>query len=288
MNFLIIGSGFGLYGYLPAVSNYSKKIYLNQKYKNFFFKRKELGKYLKKITWYKDQKKIIKYIDYLVIAQRPQDQFKVIKKIINKKNKIKHFFLEKPMDTNPKKSKLFINYLNKKRKIYSFGFILSYLNWYKFIKSNNKRNQIFQIIWEIKKKNNNKSWKYQENKGGGLLRYYGIHFIKVFFDLNFINIKHNEISKTFWKMKAYDNKNNLISIELKFANKDKFMFNFNNSNKISSVNPFCKNINILKIDPRCLYIKKYIKDNLSKKIIKNDYFNFINFWKKVEKSKYEF
>jgi predicted dehydrogenase len=193
----------------------------------------------------------------LIIAQRPQDQFKLIKNLVKIKNKIKHFFLEKPINVNPNKSKLFIKYLNKKKINYSFGFILSYLKWYKFIKANNKKYQSFNFVWQIKKKNNIKSWKYQVSKGGGLLRFYGIHFIKVFFDLNFINIKHNKISKTFWKMKAYDKKSNLISIELKYANKDKFIYNFNNSNKISSVNPFCKNINKLKIDPRCFYIKNY-------------------------------
>ena len=88
-------------------------------------------------------------------------------------------------------------------------------------------------------------------------------------------------------MKAYDKRNNSISIELKYSNKDKFICNFNNYNKVSSINPFCKNINKLKIDPRCFYIKKYIKDNLNKKTNKNEYFDFINFWKKVEISNYE-
>ena len=115
MNFLIIGSGFGLYGYLPAITNYSKKIYLNIEYKKFFSKRKELTKYTSKIIWYKDQKKIIKYIDYLIIAQRPQDQFRLVKKLAKTQNKIKHFFLEKPIGINPNKSKLFINFLNKKK-----------------------------------------------------------------------------------------------------------------------------------------------------------------------------
>ena len=36
MNTLIIGSGFGLYGYLPAIFHVSKKIYLKQQYEIFF------------------------------------------------------------------------------------------------------------------------------------------------------------------------------------------------------------------------------------------------------------
>ena len=287
MNFLIIGSGFGLYGYLPAITNYSKKIYLNIEYKKFFSKRKELTKYTSKIIWYKDQKKIIKYIDYLIIAQRPQDQFRLVKKLAKTQNKIKHFFLEKPIGINPNKSKLFINFLNKKKINYSFGFTLSYLNWYKIIKANKKKYQTFNFVWQIKKKNSNKSWKYQSLKGGGLIRFYGIHFIKALFDLNFKKIKHNKISKSYWKMKAYDKRGNSISIELKYSNKDKFICNLNNLNKFSSINPFGKSFNKLRIDPRCFYIKKYIKDNLSKEIINYKYFDFINFWKKVEIPNYE-
>ena len=287
MNFLIVGSGFGLYGYLPAVSYFSKRIYLNNKYKNFFLKRKELVKYSNKIIWFNNQKKIIKYIDYLVVAQRPQDQFKLIKNLSKINHSIKHFFLEKPISVNPKKSKLFVKYLNDKKISYSFGFILSYLEWFKFIKSNKKKNQSFNFIWEIKKKNNRKYWKYNLRKGGGLIRFYGIHFIKVLFDLEFTNIMYNKISRKNWIIEANDKKNNLISVELKYASKDKFIYNFNNSNKVFSANPFCKNINKLKIDPRCFYIKKYIKDNLNKRIIKNNYTDFINFWNKVEVSQYE-
>ncbi len=287
LNFLIIGSGFGLYGYLPAITNYSKKIYLNVKYKKFFFKRKELTKYKNKIIWYEDQQKIIEYIDYLIVAQRPQDQFRLIKKLVKTQNKIKHIFLEKPIGINPNKSKLFINFLNKNKIKFSFGFLLNYLNWYKVIKVNKKKYQSFKFVWQIKKKNNDNSWKYQSLNGGGLIRFYGIHFIKALFDLNFKNIKHNKISKNLWKIKTYDKRGNSMSIELKYSNKDKFIYNSNNFNKVSSINPFGKNINKLKIDPRCFYIKKYIKDNLNKKIINNKYYDFINFWKKVEVPKHE-
>ena len=44
MNTLILGSGFGLYGYLPSVVFYSKKIFLDKKYKNEFQRRNILKK----------------------------------------------------------------------------------------------------------------------------------------------------------------------------------------------------------------------------------------------------
>ena len=143
MNTLIIGSGFGLYGYLPSIYSFSKKIYLNQKYKSTLYQRKELKFYLNKVKWYSLQSKIISQIDYIVIAKRPQDQFKEIKKIFLKKNKIKHLFLEKPIEVNPKKSINLINFLIRKNVKYSVGFLFKYLSWYKILKINKKKKTNF-------------------------------------------------------------------------------------------------------------------------------------------------
>ena len=92
MNSLIYGSGFGLYGYLPAIYKFSKKVYLNKKYQETFKSRKELALFEPKILWYKNVKNIISKIDYLVIAKRPIDQLKIIKQILKNKNKVKHVF----------------------------------------------------------------------------------------------------------------------------------------------------------------------------------------------------
>src|SRR5210317_61236 len=96
MNFLIIGSGFGIYGYLPAIYKYSKKIFLNIKYRKKIEKRIELIKYLKRVIWYLDIKDINNKIDYIIIAQNPKKQFSITKKIL-KLLKPKHLFLEKPL-----------------------------------------------------------------------------------------------------------------------------------------------------------------------------------------------
>ena len=283
MNTLIIGSGFGLYGYLPAISIFSKNVYLNKNYKNKFIKRKNLKNYLKKIKWYSDQSKIIDLIDYIVVAKRPQDQFKIIKDLLNKKNNFKHLFLEKPMDINPNSSLNLINYLYKKKIKHSFGFIFQYLKWYKFIKSKIKKNQSFNITWHIKINKKNNKWKYDHTKGGGLIRFYGIHLIKLIFDLGFINIEKNTTSSNYWLSTLYDKDNNSINLELRFAKKDNFIFKFNKKKIFQSANPFLKVITKKKNDPRCIILRKYISSNISNykyNFIKNC--NFINFWKKIE------
>ena len=286
MNTLIIGSGFGLYGYLPGIFNVSKKIYLNQRYKKFFSTRSELRKYSKKIVWYLHQNKIIDNIDYIVVAKRPQEQSKIIKKILEKKNNLKHIFLEKPIDINPKKSISFLNYLKKKKINYSFGFIFKYLGWYKSMKIKLTKNQNFEIIWQIdKKKKYNNHWKYSLTQGGGLVKFYGIHFIELFFSLNLVNIKKNIISKNCWKIVVSDNKNNFVNLIIKFAKKNNFFIKHNKKNIINSMNPFLKKITNKKTDPRSAILKKYINTNLKGfKKVSNINLQFINFCEKIEKT----
>ena len=285
MNALIIGSGFGLYGYLPGIFYVSKKIYLNQRYKFFFSTRSELEKYSKKIIWYLDQNKIIDNIDYIVVAKRPQEQSKIIKKILEKKNNLKHIFLEKPIDINPKKSISFLNYLKKKKINYSFGFIFKYLGWYKSMKIKLTKNQNFEIIWQIdKKQKNNNHWKYSLTQGGGLVKFYGIHFIELFFSLNLVNIKKNIISKNCWKIVVSDNKNNFVNLIIKFTKKNNFFIKHNKKNIINSMNPFLKKITNKKTDPRSAILKKYINTNLKGfKKVSNINLKFINFCEKIEK-----
>ena len=145
MNSLIYGSGFGLYGYLPAIYKFSSTIFLNKKYKIFFKSRNELAKFESKIVWYVNFNKIKHKIDYLVIAKRPSDQSKIIKSLIKKKKKIKHLFLEKPISITPKKSSKLIDILDKKKINYSFGFLFKYTKWYKLIKKKYQQKRKIQF-----------------------------------------------------------------------------------------------------------------------------------------------
>lgn len=289
MNFVIFGSGFGLYGYLPAIYKISNKIFLNRDYKNVYNKRKELKKYSDKIRWYNNLSNIIDLIDYVVVTKRPQDQLNLIKKINLKKKKIKHFFLEKPIDINPKKSIILINYLKKNKINYSFGFIFKYLNWYKHLTNKKNTKQNFTLIWHLKKKTNNNKWKIQFNSGGGLIRFYGIHLIKILFDLKYLYIKKNYFNKSFWRANFRDKKNNNFFIELKYTKRNKFILKKNKSIISSSNNPFLKRILKNLEDPRVKWLKKYIHDILNnyKKTYKND-IKFIDLWHDIENDKTKF
>ena len=287
MNCLILGSGFGLYGYLPAINKISKKIFIPEKYKDFFSSRNDLKKYKNKIVWFKNINKILNKIQILIIAKRPSDQEKIIKIFINKKNRIKHFFLEKPIACNPNKSLNLINILISKKKSFSVGFIFKFLEWYKFLQKNiSKSNLNFKIEWKIKK-NKNRTWKKIHTLGGGVLRFYGIHFIKLFSDLGFENLNYNyfDKKKTKWNIKLNNRFNSKINLSINCESSiNRFVIKQNKKTLYDMCNPFNQKIIPSEKDPRVKYIKKYIKFSLNKKKQKRkDYFNFIRLWKKIEK-----
>lgn len=278
MNTIIFGSGFGLYGYLPTIAYFSQKIFLNKKYKKKIINKKYLKIYNKKIIWFDSLETIIHKIDYIVIAQNPKSQFKTANKMLKRKNNFKHIFLEKPISENPNKSLMLIKNLKKSSINYSFGFIFKYLNWVKFL---NKKNDI-SIIWKIKKKNYSKSWKFKHSDGGGLIRFYGIHFLKLFYDLSYKKINKNQLTRTTWNFYA-QNKKKIIKLLIKFDNKDEFIIKNFDRVILNSSNPFLKPIKKNKLDPRIHTLKKYISNKLSSRFREEKYLNFINFWKKVEK-----
>tara|TARA_X000000950_G_scaffold192990_1_gene232737 strand:- start:2218 stop:3066 length:849 start_codon:yes stop_codon:yes gene_type:complete len=280
MKTLIIGSGFGIYGYLPAAISFSK-IYLNKKYKKKIQKRKDLKKHINKISWYLNIKSIINQIDHVIIAQKPKNQINIVRKIL-KYSLPRYFFLEKPIANTPLRSLNLINLLKKNKVKFSTGYLFKYLNWYKFLNNNLNQNKKFKIIWEIKKKSSNNTWKYNHHEGGGILRFYSIHFIRALFDLQFTEIIKKTINKKQWHINAQDIKDNSLDICVKFSNINKFKFYMNNTKIFVGPNPFLKKI-IKYNDPRVKIIKNYLKDNLKKKYINFIYEkDFVNFWKNLE------
>ena len=282
MNTLIIGSGFGIYGYLPSIIKISKNLYLKNKYQKIYLNRDFPKKYLSKIIWYSDIKLIINKVDYVVIAQNPKNQHSIIKKIIKTK-RLKHLFLEKPISNTPKNSLFLVKKLKENKIKFSIGFLFKYLNWYKFISKRLTLNKKFNIIWEIKINNKNNLWKYDQSSGGGLLRFYAIHFIRLLFDFKITILNKKMIKKNQLHLNLSDKKKNTFDLIIKFSKKNKFLLNYNDKNFYQSVNPFLKVISKNK-DPRVSLVKKYLDDILNGNETNYEYEKkFILFWKSLEK-----
>ena len=284
MNSLIIGSGFGFYGYLPSIYSFSKKIFIDKKYKQKYLNLKILKRFSFKIFWYKNLYEIIEDVDYLVIALEPSKQVKILKNIFTIKKKFKHIFLEKPINNNPNNSLMMIRYLKKKGANYSIGFIFEYLKWIKFLRTKKKREN-FKIVWTVKKKNFSNSWKYNLNKGGGLIRYYGIHFLRIFKYLKYDKIQKNFYVKDKWDLTVKNKLNITINLIIKYSKNDKFLLKKGEKEIIISSNPFLKDISKYQPDPRINFLKEYIINQIyNYKDLTKDYIDLMSFWAQIEKT----
>ena len=123
----IIGSGFGLYGYLPAIIKLQKKgLVLPEKYKEKILLRPELREFEKDILWVKDSDEALIKTTHLIVAVPPNTQYSLVKKIVKKTN-IKTIYLEKPIAPSVEKSNDLLKFLdlNKVKYVVGYSFLSS-------------------------------------------------------------------------------------------------------------------------------------------------------------------
>tara|TARA_B100000401_G_C52765616_1_gene700478 strand:+ start:97 stop:999 length:903 start_codon:yes stop_codon:yes gene_type:complete len=289
-NIGFLGSGFALYGYLKHFSKKNNNLITLEKYKKIIKKRKDLKKLYKKIIFKKNDNLILKYSDEIVFARRPIDQENFIKKIIKRNFKINHYYFEKPLCTNPSNSIKLFEKLKKKKIKFTMGYLLLYTKFYNKCFKNFTKN--LNINWEFMaydlKNKNKKGWKFKISKGGGPLRFYGIHFISILAKKfkNFSNIKSIIIFKNkipiIWncRLKLNEKTNFQVNIST-FSNKNIFRVKTDKKLLYSSSTPFGNYKKNDSCDYRVKYIKKMIKHF-------NPNFNYISYkkslvlWEKIE------
>jgi hypothetical protein len=245
----IIGGGFGLYGYLPAVMQHDEKVGLLSRVKEKFFSRDELTIFQERVTFFDDFDFFLRSISKLVISIPPHEQSQILQKILTYDN-IKFLFLEKPIDTDPIAAIELEKQLALAKKNYAICYSFLYTDWYNELKNLILKNEghinRINLEWKFKAhhyKNDVKTWKRNVKEGGGVIRFYGIHIIAILASLDFENIV---------KSKVYGSSSEDLSRwELSIANKrDNIIFTINidcNSDlDVFSVESFDKND--LKID----------------------------------------
>ena len=193
------------------------------------------------------------------------------------------------MCSNPKKSLEVIYKLKKGKFNFKIGYLFFYTAFYKkFIKT---YKQNIYINWEFMSydlKKNKKSWKFDLSKGGGPLRFYGIHLIAILSKRykNFANIKSVIIFKKNtpirWECNILTSSKKKIEININtFSNKNKFTILSDNKILYSSSSPFSNYQKNKKKDYRIKYIDYMISD-LRKKNYYKIYKDSLILWKKIE------
>ena len=182
----IIGAGFGLYGYLPALIEVGvKNILLPSRYKDKFSTRSELQIYAEHVQWVSDDRDMLEMVDSIILALPPVYQLELAKKLIHFQN-IKKLLLEKPLAITPEKSLQLMKELVLANKKFRIGYNFRFTSWgngiFKQLKNFTRKasfDRLF-ITWNFLAphyRNKLLIWKRFNSCGGGALRFYGIHLI---------------------------------------------------------------------------------------------------------------
>ena len=198
--FTIIGSGFGIYGYLPAIlQELGDKVILPEEYLPKVRNRQELKELEKDIFWVKNKELAIKKATKVIFTVPPNYQYKAVKNLFNDngRNNVQTIFLEKPVATSPIKSIELLELLESKEVDYVIGYSFLYLD----LDSNFNTlvNSSAQISWQWSFMAHHfsmdlKNWKRYHSSGGGVLRFYGIHIIAFLSKFGYDNVKESTLT----------------------------------------------------------------------------------------------
>ena len=270
----ILGSGFGLYGYLPAVCKNLWTPIILEKKRAVIESRPELIQYRKKILYVIDREELVENSNALVVATTPRFQTEFLQASYDFKN-INHFFLEKPISTTPTNYFGLIQLLKSKKINFSVGYLLMYASWYSKLKSLlvNKKYINIEFNWNVKKLES--MWKNDTLEGGGLLSFYGIHFLALLKFLNFpedsIVISENDMGIF---IKATQIQNNTIQFLISYSDKSYFSVKLRENKKVIIIfenqTPFGAQNQLGTEDTRVNLITNYLKKSY---INSSDYSN---------------
>jgi predicted dehydrogenase len=199
MNVAILGSGFGLYGYLPALLAQRCRVLLPERYRAIVEGRAELSGFASEIGWVADEKEAIDLADALVVARRPADQAPMLAEILHRP-RLKRLLLEKPLAPNPAAAAKLQDQIEASGKNLRMGYTFGFTDWgQNLIAHAGTSKGDMRIRWTFRAHHyaaDRPTWKRFEPQGGGALRFYGIQLISLLAKLGFDTVLASDVKST--------------------------------------------------------------------------------------------
>lgn len=194
----ILGSGFGLYGYLPALLQLNERVLLPERYRKRMQDRDDIRQFIDAIDWQADEQEALDKATGVVIAKRPTDQPYWVSECL-KRNKIARVILEKPLAPTPETAELLINQLESCGKAFRIGYNFRYTEWFPQLLQwqESQSDGSIEIDWQFRAHhftNNLNNWKRNELEGGGVIGFFGIHLLAMLAELGYDRITSSEVS----------------------------------------------------------------------------------------------
>jgi hypothetical protein len=192
----VLGSGFGVYGYLPAAFSLDWNVATLYRYQESIVSRPELTQFQNRIEYVASEELLLSSCSSIVIARTPDLQFQFLKNYSQEIKEIKHLFLEKPLTSSIEDSETALDFLRKSELSFSLGYLFLHTEWFETISQLLETNgNKIEIYWSIPSPKS--SWKASVDLGGGIDSFFLVHFIPVFLKLGFrmSNLKVSQLDK---------------------------------------------------------------------------------------------
>jgi predicted dehydrogenase len=195
----ILGSGFGLYGYLPALHALSCPDVLAERYRATIERRTELSHLADGITFVADENEAVDLADALIVARRPADQLDLIAGLLRRK-KLQRLLLEKPLAPNPAAAAQLQDQIEASGKIVRMGYLFAATDWGRNLiaRAPESRGDL-HIRWLFRAHHyeaDRSNWKRADAEGCGALRFYGIQLISLLAALGFDQVMASSLGAT--------------------------------------------------------------------------------------------
>lgn len=193
----VIGSGFGLYGYLPALAlGCGVDVGLPERYRSRLAGRTELAPCRHRVRWFADELAAVAASDGALLAVRPADQpvwaarclaFPAVRTLL----------LEKPMAATPAQSGALLDALADSGKAFRVNYSFAHLAWRDRLASAVQVSERVQIRWRFAAhhfRTGADTWKRRHSQGGGVLRFYGIHLVALAAALGYVEVTDSALT----------------------------------------------------------------------------------------------
>jgi predicted dehydrogenase len=194
MKVAVLGGGFGLYGYLPALATRPEiSILLADRYRDRLAARAELSGLGGRVSWVPDEEHQLAAADAVVIALRPNDQVALARRALAFDN-IERILLEKPVAANPRAALELLRLAEASGKVMRTGHNFHLTDWAVALTQEVAKagsDCSIEVNWRFKAHHyaaELDTWKRRIDEGGGALRFFGIHLIALAAALGFDDV----------------------------------------------------------------------------------------------------
>lgn len=175
--FTVVGAGFGIYGYLPAlVERFGDPVLLPTEYQPVVMARPELEPYRGHIRWVADIEAALAQASGAVIAVRPASQPEVVARCCDAPH-ITRIVLEKPVAVNPQRAGAVLDRLARSGKRHRIGYTLLDTEWSRTLEWPGEGLRIEWSFMAHHFAHEVRTWKRSQSTGGGVLLFFGVHLL---------------------------------------------------------------------------------------------------------------